>query len=51
MEKFTFEVTLSVEVMAYDKTDAEESLEEHFGDGPDGGLEIIKSKWELTSVD
>lgn len=40
MEKYAFEVCLLVEVEAFSKEDAKEALDDTFGVGEDGGLEI-----------
>lgn len=40
MEAFEFEVCLRVKVEAFSKEDAKEVLDDTFGVGEDGGLEI-----------
>lgn len=51
MEKYTFDVHMTVEVESYNKDDAKEALEELFGPGPEGCVDVKDFKVELTNVD
>jgi hypothetical protein len=42
MDKYLYTIRLEVEVEAYDESDAQEIIEDTFGVGEDGGVDITK---------
>ena len=51
MKKFTCAITLTVEVPAFEESDARDMLEDSFGVGPAGDMEITKSKIRVVEVE
>jgi hypothetical protein len=46
MNKFKYEVTLTVEVEAFDESDAWEAIQDNFGIGDATGLTVLTCEWE-----
>lgn len=46
MNKFQYEVTLHVEVEAFDESDAWEAIQDSFGVGEGSGLTVLTCEWE-----
>lgn len=47
MDKFKYKITLSVEVEAFDESDAWDALQEIFGTGDEGAVHIIECEYKL----
>lgn len=43
MEDYTFKLTTIIRIQAFSEQDAAEAIEETFGEGNDGGFEVVES--------